>query len=139
MLESQPAGSLGELPTRETPKEAFAGLVTAPVFKTGEVSETMPGGFDSHPLPFSQPARRRMSNAEHSELGAVTRLEAGELFANTGHRRPASRWPETGEALTGHRRVDGRRLETRDQTDSNSGSCESPAIARSLSIARRSS
>lgn len=32
-------------------EEAFAGLVTAPVFKTGEVSETMPGGFDSHPLP----------------------------------------------------------------------------------------
>jgi hypothetical protein len=25
--------------------------VTAPVFKTGEVSETMLGGFDSHPLP----------------------------------------------------------------------------------------
>lgn len=36
-----------------SPKEAFAGLVTAPVFKTGEVSETMPGGFDSHPLPFA--------------------------------------------------------------------------------------
>ncbi len=32
-------------------KEAFADLVIAPVFKTGEVSETMPGGFDSHPLP----------------------------------------------------------------------------------------
>jgi hypothetical protein len=31
--------------------EAFAGLVTAPVFKTGEASATMPGGFDSHPLP----------------------------------------------------------------------------------------
>ncbi len=27
-------------------------LVSAPVFKTGEASETMPGGFDSHPLPF---------------------------------------------------------------------------------------
>ena len=33
------------------PEEAFAGLVTAPVFKTGEASETMLGGFDSHPLP----------------------------------------------------------------------------------------
>ncbi len=34
-------------------EEAFAGLVTAPVFKTGEASETVPGGFDSHPLPLS--------------------------------------------------------------------------------------
>ena len=31
--------------------EAFAGLVTAPVFKTGEASEKVLGGFDSHPLP----------------------------------------------------------------------------------------
>ena len=31
--------------------EAFAGLVTALVFKTGEASEKALGGFDSHPLP----------------------------------------------------------------------------------------
>ena len=34
--------------------EAFADLVIAPVFKTGEASETALGGFDSHPLPLKQ-------------------------------------------------------------------------------------
>lgn len=31
--------------------EAFVGLVTAPVFKTGEILEMGSGGFDSHPFP----------------------------------------------------------------------------------------
>lgn len=34
-----------------TVPEAFVGLVTAPVFKTGESPEMGSGGFDSHPFP----------------------------------------------------------------------------------------
>ena len=41
--------------TEKTP-EAFAGLVTALVFKTGEASEKALGGFDSHPLPLLRAA-----------------------------------------------------------------------------------
>lgn len=39
------------LRTHASYPEAFAGLVTALVFKTGEASEKALGGFDSHPLP----------------------------------------------------------------------------------------
>ena len=52
-MDSRPNGQLG-MSIRVRKKlgwEAFAGLVTAAVFKTVEAYESGLGGFDSHPLP----------------------------------------------------------------------------------------
>ena len=62
--------------------EAFAGLVTALVFKTGEASEKALGGFDSHPLPLpspirTTPARNTSGTAERNPLHSLTSTVAG--------------------------------------------------------------
>lgn len=55
---SMPSSAITLPGSSDPEKEASAGLVTAAVFKTVEASETMPGGFDSHPLPLERDAGR---------------------------------------------------------------------------------
>ena len=57
--------------------EAFAGLVTAAVFKTVEAYESGLGGFDSHPLPPNYLPNQSLSLAERILASRLHRKLAG--------------------------------------------------------------